>query len=340
MSVPLTIVASGMVTALGYNAPSTLAAIRAGVSGVRSSAWADDESGEPMRCARVRLPQRRGGSAHLSDLVAPAIYECLAASPEPGVPLLIGIAHASRAGRPVNLDDELLPGIHARLGIAGHRESKLYAGDEAGCGQALHEAQRLIENGRARYVVVAGVDSFLDRQTLDSYAERRRLLTPANFNGFLPGEAGSAVLVGAAPTANGGLRIAGIGYAQEIATIDDTKPLRGVGLTAAVKAALASAGIGMADIAFRVTDLSGEHYKFKEAMFAAMRLDHLPRERPLDLWHPIEYLGQIGAAILPCILAWTSHALRLGYAPGPRALCHIGSDDGQRWALVAHADQT
>ena len=65
-----------------------------------------------------------------------------------------------------------------------------------------------------------------------------------------------------------------------------------------------------------------------------MRFDHAPRKRPLELWHPIEYLGEIGAAILPCLLAWTAHALRHGYAPGPRALCHIGSDDGQRMALV------
>jgi 3-oxoacyl-[acyl-carrier-protein] synthase I len=337
MSASLTVVASGMVTALGYNAPSTLAAMRAGVSGLRSSAWADDESGEPVRCARVSLPQRRGGSALLADLVAPAIHECLAAAPVADVPLLIGVAHPERVGRPANLDDRLLSQIHTRLGITGHRESKIFAADEAGCGLALYQAQRLVESGRAQYVVVAGVDSFLDRATLDAFVERRRLLTPTNFNGFLPGEAGTAVLVAAASAAVGGLKIAGLGWAQETATIGDTKPLRGAGLTAAVKAALGNAGIGMADIAFRVTDLSGEHYKFKEAMFAAMRLDHSPREHPLDLWHPIEYLGQIGAAVLPCILAWTSHALHLGYAPGPHALCHIGSDDGQRWALVAHA---
>jgi len=343
MSMPaigLTVVASGMVTGLGYNAPATLAALRAGVSGVRSETWPDDESGEPVRCARVSLPQRHAGTALLTDLVTPAIDECLRAANQTDaqhVPLLLGVAHPSRPGRPADLDQTLLPQIYERLRSPVCRDSKMYAGDQAGCAFALAEARRLIEARVADHVLIAGVDTFIDRASVNAYAERRRLLTEANFNGFLPGEAGAAVLVAAQPGEAGGLQIAGAGYGRESATIDDTKPLRGIGLTAAIKEALQSAGLTMADISFRVTDLSGEHYKFKEAMFALMRLEQVPPDEPLDLWHPIEYLGEIGAAILPCIFAWTGDALRRGYAPGPRALIHLGSDDGHRFALVAHA---
>ena len=87
-------------------------------------------------------------------------------------------------------------------------------------------------------------------------------------------------------------------------------------------------------MAYRLTDLSGEHYKFKEAAFVAGRLNSGERDVPLDLWHPIEYLGEIGAAILPCLLAQAMHAAREQYAPGPLALCHVGSDTGERAALV------
>jgi 3-oxoacyl-[acyl-carrier-protein] synthase-1 len=55
------------------------------------------------------------------------------------------------------------------------------------------------------------------------------------------------------------------------------------------------------------------------------------------MWHPIEHLGEVGAAILPCLLAWAAHAMREGYAPGGRALCHVGSDTGERAALVVRA---
>ena len=336
----LAVVASGMVTGVGYNAPATFAALRAGVSGVRSATWPDFESGQQVRCARVSLPLRHAGTALLADLLAPAIDECLSTAgvtDTARVPFFVGVAHPDRPGRPEDLEQTLLRHLYRRLDAVPCASSRLFAGDQAGCGFALLDAKRLLEAGAADYVLVAGVDTLLDRTLINAYCARRRLLTPANFNGFLPGEAGTAVLIGIASTASSGLRIAGIGNAQEIATIESTKPLRGEGLTCAIRSALADAGLDMANVDFRVTDLSGEHYKFKEAMFALVRLDHTPRNGLLDLWHPIEFLGEIGAAILPCLLGWTWDALQRGYAPGPRALLHIGSDDGHRFAMVAHS---
>ncbi|MCI3953284.1 MAG: hypothetical protein K0R53_2783 [Burkholderiales bacterium] len=90
----------------------------------------------------------------------------------------------------------------------------------------------------------------------------------------------------------------------------------------------------MREVAYRLTDLSGEHYKFKEAAFVVGRLDSGDREGAFEIWHPIEYLGHIGAAVLPCLLAQAMHAGQEGYAPGPIALCHVGNDDGERAAFV------
>jgi|SRR5579872_5166125 len=337
MSQPLAVTGMGLVTAVGYNAAASLAALRAGVSGVRTLAWADPQSGEPFRCARVWFPQRWGGVRMIADLVAPAILECLSAAgaqPLQSIPILLGVSEPERPGRPAALESELLDVLYARLGGSPHPQSRVYANGQTGCAHALLEAQQLLESRRARAVVIAGVDSFIDREMLEAYARRRRILTAENFNGFLPGEAGAAVLVSAPPREFGGVRISGWGYARESAAIEDTKPFRAEGMTQAVREALHTAGVGLPQIAFRVTDISGEHYKFKEAMFVAMRLDKTPRAEPLDLWHPIEYLGEIGAAILPCLLAWISHAIRCGYAPGPRALCHIGNDAGERAAFV------
>jgi 3-oxoacyl-[acyl-carrier-protein] synthase-1 len=332
------VLASGLVTAIGYNAPATLAALRAGVSGVQATGWVDLQGGQPIRGARVSLPHWWEGTGKLADLAAPAIQECLATLP-PGtdthLPILLGVSHPDRPGRPADLDARLMDDIHLRLELPLHPASVLFPSDQMGCMHALVEAARLMAEGRVRHVVVAGVDSFLSSVTLEAYEQRRRLLTAGSLNGFLPGEAGSAVLLGRDDDATSdGLRITGWGMVQETATIESTEPLRGVGLTAAIKQALAQAGVRMTDVAYRMTDLSGEHYKFKEAMLASMRLDRGPREGAFELWHPIEYLGEIGAAVLPCLLAWARHAHALGYAPGPRALCHLGSDDGGRAALV------
>ena len=333
-----------MVTPLGFNAPASLAAIRAGISAVRATPWADPETGEPLSGTRVSLPQWFPGLGKLADLAAPAIQECLlAADPEPQqeIPLLLGVAAESRAGRPLGLDDELLDEIQARLELPRHRYSRLYPEDQFGCAKALADATALVERKLARRVVVAGVDSYLHGDTLEDYVQRRRLMTANNSNGFFPGEAAAAVLVGLSGSGAGvELQVLGVGFGLESATIDGTEPFQGRGMTDAVRIALDQAGLSLSDVAYRLTDISGEHYKFKEALFVAGRLDTGERKAALELWHPIEYLGEIGAAILPCLLAQAMHAAQEGYAPGPLAICHVGADAGARAALVVGLRRT
>jgi 3-oxoacyl-[acyl-carrier-protein] synthase-1 len=340
MSLSLTVAGAGLVTAVGYNAAASLAALRAGISGVQTQAWIDRQSGKPFRCARVVLPQRWEGAEFLADLVAPAIDECLrvAKGDDAGsVPLLIAVSEPSRPGRPPAIERNLLEALSARFESRLHPESKTYPTGQTGCLHALLEAARLIRERRTTSAIVAGVDSFVNRITIEAYAQRRRILTPANINGFLPGEAGAAVLVTSLPAPFGGVRVTGWGQATEAATIEGTRPFRAEGMTLAVRTALESCGLVMGQIGFRITDLSGEHYKFKEAAFVAQRLDRSRRPESLPLWHPIEYLGEIGAAIGPCLIAWASHAMRAGYAPGANALGHVSADGGERAAFVIQA---
>jgi len=333
----LSVNARGMVTALGFNAPASLAALRAGISGVRELPWVDFESGEQLRGAKISLPQWSESVGKLADLAAAAIEECLTsagAAAVPQVPLLIGVAAPQRPGRFEELDEELLDAVAARLGSSLHPCSALYSQDQIGCANALLAAQALLNARQAVQVIVAGVDSYLHHVTLDSYLERRRIMTPSNSNGFFPGEAACAVLVERSSGRVGELLILSLAFDRETATIEGHEPFRGAGLTRAVQQALGQAGVEMREIAYRLTDLSGEHYKFKEAAFVAGRLNGGERLVPLELWHPVEYLGEIGAAVLPCLLAQVMHAAEEGYAPGRLALCHIGSDAGERAALV------
>jgi 3-oxoacyl-[acyl-carrier-protein] synthase I len=327
----------GMVSALGFNAPASLAALRAGVSGVRSLPLQDFESGETLRGAKVDLPHWWEGVGKLADLLAPAIDECLqeAGVPPTEVPILLGVAERGRPARFANLDTDLLAMVQAKLGVPQHPESRLYPQGQTGCSNAMVEAHRLITQRKARCCVVAGVDSYLQQEVLDVYIEQRRVLTPANSNGFLPGEAGCAVLVAAAGDASADeLRILGFGVGREAATIGGTEPLRAEGLTRAVRQALASAGIAMTSVPRRLTDISGEQYMFKEALFAMMRTNLGPRAVTPALEHPIEYLGHIGAAILPCLLAWAWHGQRQRYFEPDPLLIHVGSDEGDRAALI------
>jgi 3-oxoacyl-[acyl-carrier-protein] synthase-1 len=182
--------------------------------------------------------------------------------------------------------------------------------------------------------VVAGVDTYLVAETLTSFVERRRVQTALNLDGFIPGEAAAAILLGPATAAlRGSLTCVGMGFGTEPAPLQSGLPLRADGLVTAIKAALAEAGLNMAQLDYRITDLSGEHYGFKEAALAQLRVLRARKEE-LDIWHPADCIGEVGAATLPVLFAVAGAAAKKGYAPGPRALCHIAADDGRRAAFI------
>jgi 3-oxoacyl-[acyl-carrier-protein] synthase-1 len=87
---------------------------------------------------------------------------------------------------------------------------------------------------------------------------------------------------------------------------------------------------------YRIADLNGEHYRFKEMTLAMGRFPRRPTAKLFDVWHPIEHIGDVGAAIGPLVLGWARHAALHGYANGPTVLCTLANDTGERAAIVAH----
>jgi 3-oxoacyl-[acyl-carrier-protein] synthase-1 len=327
-----------MVTAVGFNYASSCAAIRAGVSGIREANLWDAESGEYLTAGKVDLPHWWEGIGKLADLVAPAIHECLSNTggiPPREIPILLGIAGHDRPCRLEGLDKEILDEVEFRLELPHNRHSKIIPRGNVSGVVGIQEAKLLMERTLAPACVVAGVDSFLQQNVVEAYIEERRILTPSNSNGFIPGEAGCAVLVEQAGARHRDeLEILGIGLAREEATIQSDKPTRGDGITHAVRQAFQDSGLTIFDTAYRLADLNGEHYKFKEAIFAEGRFMNRRYPGFYDLWHPIECVGEIGAVNVPCILGVALHASQKRYAPGDTTLCHFGSDDGERAAFV------
>ena len=96
-------------------------------------------------------------------------------------------------------------------------------------------------------------------------------------------------------------------------------------------------GIAYNDISYRLADLSGEQYYFKEATLAQARLWRGHRD-PEEVWHPADSFGYTGAAVIPILLGVGLTAGRKGYAPGPVALAHAAHDDGRRAAMVLRTE--
>jgi 3-oxoacyl-[acyl-carrier-protein] synthase-1 len=269
-------------------------------------------------------------------LVRRAVEECLEGlSPREctEIPLLLCVAESHRPGRIEGLDDLLFTELETSLGALFSTSSAIIARGRVGVAVALLHARKLVYESGVPRVLIAGTDSLLVGETLSEFERQQRLLTSQNSNGFLPAEGASAVLVGR-PSDTRSLLIEGMGFAMEAAHIGTEDALRADGLSAAIRSALADAGRQLHEIDFRVTDLSGEQYYFKEAALALSRTLKQPKEH-FDLWHPAECVGELGSAILPIQIAVADAACRKQYAPGGSILIHAGTDEGHRAALVA-----
>src|SRR5262249_9170589 len=143
-------------------------------------------------------------------------------------------------------------------------------------------------------------------------------------------------LASSADAAEAPCLVRGLGFGSESAFLGSGKPLRAQGLCDAIRAALEDAGIALKDCDCRIADVSGEHYRFKEAALAITRLLR-DRKESFSLWHPADCIGEIGAATLPAMLTVLFYGALKRYLPGPTFLGHLGNDDGRRAAFVAHA---
>jgi 3-oxoacyl-[acyl-carrier-protein] synthase-1 len=329
------IVSAGMVTAVGLDAPSSCAAMRVGITGFVDTHFL--YGGEWLIGAPVPLEgASRGREKHLRMLVS-ALRECLASTrgvSASEIPVFLAVAENDRPGRLDGLDDTLLHEAGARLGIAFHPDSAVLPGGRTAGVKALDQARRAVQRGHP-YSVVAAVDGFLNGATLTAYDRRRRLITAKNTDGFIPGEAAAAILVGpcSASDAEDELCCLGIGFAKESATVESEEPLRGEGLAEAFRQALANAGIDWTRVDYQIAAISGEQYGFKEAALAALKTVR-PVKHGFDLWHPSDCIGEVGAAAVPCMLGVALAAARKRYAPGPGVLCFAGADSGRRAAVV------
>lgn len=331
---PIALKSTGLVTSVGLSAQASCAAIRAKISNPSETRFIDSY-GEWIMVHQVPLAKPWRGRTKLVKMATMAIAECLEGVPRETwgtMPLLLCVAERERPGRLEGLDDQLLLEIQQEVGVRFAPDSAVVAHGRVGLAIALAQARKLIHGGRAESVLIATADSFLDWATLEAYERDERLLTAQNSNGFMPGEAGGALLVGR-PGGRGELLCSGIGFGMEKASIESGEPLRAEALSAAIREALRDAGCRLHDLDYRIGDLSGEQYYFKEAALALSRLLR-QRKEEFDLWHPAESIGESGAAAGMAVLAVAWAAGQKGYAPGSNVLAHMANDAGQRAAMV------
>jgi len=333
---PLAITGAGMVTGVGLTAPASCAAIRCAIDNFQETRFMDN-GGEWIMASEVPLKEPWRGKSKLIKMAAAAVQECLADNPQinpKATPLLLCLSEPERSGRVIDDDEQFFQDLQGELGLAFHEQSWVVARGHVAVGVALQQARSLIQEFKVKHVLIVATDSLLVGQTLAHYEEHERLLTSNNSNGFIPGEAGAALVVEPVyAKEEHQLICVGLGFGVEEANVYSEEPLRADGLTSAISGALDDAGHGESILDFKITDISGEQYYFKEASLAFSRLDRTKRTE-FDIWHPADCVGDVGAALGVVMMAVLKAACEKTYSKGDHILAHLGNDDGKRSSMI------
>jgi 3-oxoacyl-[acyl-carrier-protein] synthase-1 len=337
------IVAIGASTPLGRDAWSSAAAVRAGISGFGQHPYMLDTQGEPMRVARagwidIDLSAADRFEALLSPAIDQAIEPYRHALESPRTAMAIAFP-SPRPGLPADLPADLMNRITRRHGGVFGAAAVFPSGHAAGL-LALEAGFRKLQQGNLDACLVAGVDSYLETETLEWLESCDQLHGAGRLNnawGFIPGEAAGALLLmraevaerlGATPLA----RILGTGSAHEARRIKTETVCIGEGLTQAFRTALQSLpeGSKVSDV---YCDMNGEPYRADEYGFTCLRtkesfVSASEFIAPADCWGDVAAAGGLLHVMLSSI------AGAKGYARGALSFACASSEMGERAAVV------
>jgi 3-oxoacyl-[acyl-carrier-protein] synthase-1 len=344
----------GMTTPVGLSAASTAAAIRAGITRIKEST-VYDRRGDPIRLGLVGeeyLPPLEASLEALQELTAwhrrmlrlatlalGGVSEGWRRMPPP--PLLLAMPGPHPDGRepsPKSLLEHLVAQTGVELDL---RRSKLIREGRAGALLALQQALDMLNTHRLATVCVGGVDTYFDLDLLDALDARERLLHARGpSDGFIPGEGAAFLLLGSPGTGkylklNPIARITGVGIGTEKGHLSSEEPHRGDGLADTFRTLFASHPANAHKVRCVYAGLNGENFWAKEWGVAYLR-NSRHFEPDHSILHPIEYIGDPGAALGAILMGVAAIGIQRQYRPSP-CLVWCASDGEARAATLVQA---
>jgi len=336
--------ASGMVSPLGINTAMTAAAVKANISAYTLSDYYNRHF-QPIKVAALPPALFDGqdfdatdwsGSharklAFITTLAAGQVFT--SAPPAAPIPLILAMPESTTTrqqepGLSNHLADSFPAWINPALG------RRIYSGRAAGM-EALAFAFDYLYDQPCEFILVGGSDSYLDDLRLTALDQEDRLVTPESSNGFVPAEASGFLLLTRNPdkalVVNGHrIVLHAPGIAEEPGHLYSQEPYRGDGLDQAFKKALASAPAQ--PIPRIYSSMNGEHHWAKEYGVAYLR-NRQHFSESVDIKHPADAYGDIGAATAPVLIALAAQQL-LATAGDHAYLVYSSSDGPQRGAII------
>lgn len=331
---------SGLVCSVGLNVRAACAAIRAGIAKFDELPYLDMNGERIVGAAVPGLDWRLKRDQRLVELLALALSDCLGKDfnvPFGKVPLLVGLGEPERPAGGAVMAATIVAKVQEKLGISFHPTASLaYAKGHTAGFEGLRLARDLLsQDPDIPGCIVCGADSYINASSLLWLEQQWRLKKEDHSDGVIPGEAGAAVYVQRQPAAyqEVKVKVIGLGFGKEKATVSSEEPLLGKGLAAATRTALAEANLQIHELDFRLSDATGEAYGFKEQAMVIARLQSVWKEK-YPHWHCADSVGDIGAAAGILQLVVAAHAFEYGYAVGDRTICFTSATTGDRAVTI------
>ena len=207
--------------------------------------------------------------------------------------------------------------------------SRYLASGRTGVIEAIELAYRYFAVSSSDFVLIGGVDSYLDAITLGSLDAEDRVKAENVADGFIPGEAAGFLLLSRTKISDHCLGLHQPALEKEEGSYYSDKPYRGDGLSKAI-----STGINHAQgkkVSRIYSSMNGEHYFAKEYGVSVIR-NSSSIETEYKIFHPADSWGDIGAATGVGLIALSAaHLFKT-----QDNLCHLiyTSSDGQNRAAV------
>jgi 3-oxoacyl-[acyl-carrier-protein] synthase-1 len=341
------IVDVGARTSVGESAAASAASVRARVTMMAEHPAIRDRFGEPIVVAsapwlppRATLPERICALAAeaAAEAVLPSAQQCASHGVRPIA--IIGTP-APRPGWQPASDAPLRAALMQQLPQDSPPQAlrTLSLGHVSGL-VALEQAWKLIRAGQAEACLAGGVESYIDRATLEWIDWTGQLHGKANPRGFIPGEAACfCLLMSADAMQRCGLRSRGI--LLSVATANEPKLRRdkaiciGEGLTDAMQRCLAVLPEDAGQVDQLIYDFNGQPHRAEEYGFTAMRIGERLRS-PSDLLAPADCWGDVGAASGPLFVMLAAMAAQRDYTRGPLTLLWTGAMLAERSVALVH----
>jgi uncharacterized protein (TIGR02270 family) len=339
----------GLVTSLGFNAPSSLAAIRSGIANFREHETVrvnGNQYGTELDGAGIArlpehvVPRRMRGAERAAALLVPAIRECTDGLSRDMLQQAFCRYTSGIESDDGNLKKHLIDALRERVNhspVMPFNAAVTTDRDRCLFFENIIQAATDLRNKTCTLVLVGCVDSLCDADLLEPLAKADRLRCGTNPEGFVAGEAAGVFLLELESQARE--RNAAVlafvdswGRGVEPYPSGGALPSMATGLTAAFHDAFSPLPGKGEEVGMVVVDLNGERARAAEWALTSGRI--FPADRTArELKHPADCTGDCGAAMGAVLLAAAIDALlSTTVAPGKIALA-TSDEHGARRVL-------